>query len=81
MILTPSTHALEVMERRGVAWGEVVETCEQASIIEPPHEGRRRFHRGALCVVVAEDGTVVTVLLRESRQWTDEDVRRRAARE
>lgn len=76
-MLKPSAHALEAMERRAVSWSEVVEACEHATIIEPPFEGRRRFHRGALCVVVAEDGTVVTVLLRASHQWTDAEARGR----
>jgi hypothetical protein len=66
------------MARRAVTWAEVVEVCEHPTIVEPPFEGRRRYHRGALCVVLGEDGTVVTVLLREVAQWTDADARARA---
>ena len=64
------------MSARGVSWGEVVETVTRAEISEP-HDGKTRYHRGALCVVVAPDGTVVTVLLRSLIQWEDCDVRAR----
>lgn len=75
--LRPSAHALETMTRRDVSWSEVIEACEHPTIAEPPYQGRRRFHRGTLCVVVAEDGTVVTVLLRGAHQWDDEQARQR----
>jgi hypothetical protein len=78
MELSPSRHALAHMEARGVTWAEVVETCQRPHVVEP-HQGRRRFVRDGLAVVVAEDGTVVTVLLRASAQWTDGDARARTA--
>lgn len=77
LALVPSAHALKVMAARGVMWGEVVSTVSRAEVIDH-HDGRSRYFRGALCVVVADaDSTVVTVLLRASHQWTDADARRR----
>lgn len=68
--LVPSRHALAVMAARGVRWGEVVSTVSQVEVTDR-HDGRTRYFRGALCVVVADDGTVVTVLLRSQAQWDD----------
>lgn len=64
------------MAARGVSWGEVVTAVTHAEVSEP-HQGKTRYHRGSLCVVVAPDGTVVTVLLRSTDQWTNDDARRR----
>lgn len=74
--LVPSRHAREVMEARGVLWGEVVAAVRCASLTDTTGERTRYFHDD-LCVVVASDGTVVTVLWRASHQWTDAQVRRR----
>lgn len=74
--LVPSRHALEVMEARGVLWGEVVAAVRCASLTDATGDRKRYFH-GDLCVVVAADGTVVTVLWRASHQWTDAQARRR----
>lgn len=74
--LRPSPHALCVMKDRGVEWREVVDTVRLYEVTDS-HQGRRRFYRGPLCVVVAEDGTVVTVLLRVQHRWKNEDARKR----
>lgn len=64
------------MNARGVTWAQIVEACTRPHVIEP-HQGRRRFTRGDLVVVVADDSTVVTVLLREQDTWNDAGFRER----
>jgi len=74
-----SNHAREVMKRRQITWDEVVATVERPDIIEP-HQGKKRYVKGTLCVVIAPSlhgNVVVTILLREQKQWSDEDVRNR----
>lgn len=63
------------MDARAVTWGEVVSTVTHAEVTDE-HEGRKRFFRRDLCVVVAGE-VVVTVLMRSSARWTDRDVRGR----
>lgn len=74
--LYPSTHARQKMADRHVTWSEVVEAVERPEITEP-HNGNRRYSRAGLCVVVAVNGCVITILLRRTEQWTDEDARTR----
>lgn len=74
--LVPSQHAREAMARRAVSWGEVVSVVSRAEHFDRSGD-RTRYFRGSLCVVVASDGTVVTVLLRSQSQWNDSDARHR----
>ena len=72
-------HAVRAMGERGVEIEEVAEILKRPSIVEP-HDGKRRFVGNGLALVIAgpdEAPVLVTVLLRERRQWTDEDARRR----
>lgn len=73
-------HAREVMAARGVTFDEIAEVLARPEIVEP-HQGKRRFVRDGVVVVVAEghrgEKVVVTVLFRRSEQWTSEDMRRR----
>lgn len=74
--LVPSRHALDVMAARCVSWGEVVVAVRNAEVSDT-HEGRTRYYSGDLCIVVAPDGTVVTVLLRAPHRWDDAEMRQR----
>lgn len=78
MELYPSKHALTTMVARGVTWPEVVEAYRNPQVVEP-HKGQRRYVRDGIAVVVAPDGAVVTVLLRSSAQWDDDDARGRGS--
>lgn len=74
-----TNHAREVMKRRNISWDELVEVIERPDIIEP-HQGKKRYVKGKLCVVVAPSlhgKVIVTILLRDQNQWSDEDVRKR----
>ena len=71
-----SRHALDAMARRGVEVEDLVEALLQPQSVEP-HEGSVRFVRDGIAYVVAPGPVLVTVLLREGRQWTDQDARRR----
>lgn len=87
--LTPSNHAVDVMRDRAVSWAEVLDVVENYQHRYPStqHRGQPNpfcvmYQRGKLSVVVHEDETrrtVVTVLLREYRQWTNEDARSRSS--
>lgn len=65
------------MRRRGVSPEAVGEAIRCPDVTEP-HDGRRRYIKGSLVVVVAEDGAIVTVLLRSGATWDDLDVVNRA---
>lgn len=69
-------HALTVMKRRDISPEEVANALADPQIVEP-HQGKRRFVRDGLAVVVAPDLAIVTILLRSSVQWTDADARAR----
>jgi hypothetical protein len=74
-----SAHGWRAMAARDVSPEEVVEILRRPEVVEP-HDGRRRFVGKGLAVVVAGDDlspVVVTVLLRERRQWTSADARAR----
>lgn len=76
------------MANRDVEFAEVLDALENyenrwdvRSFKGRPTPGRAVYQRGKLAIVVNErTGTwwVVTVLLRENRQWTDEDARARS---
>jgi hypothetical protein len=87
-----SEHARDVMRRREVTFDEVAEIIRWPQIREVSTGYGNLTRRGQhfryvvenLAVVVAEERrgdqifrTVVTVLLREDGQWSDEDVRTR----
>lgn len=77
--LKVTPHARTAMRDRDVRPEEVIAVLREPEIVEQ-HEGRERYVRRGLVAVVAWDGAVpvlVTVLLREGRQWTDGDARRR----
>ena len=81
--LVLSAHARRVMAAREVEPEDLADALAAPDLTEP-HEGRRRFIRGPLAVVVEEsaDGRralVVTVLLRRRSTWTDSDARTRRA--
>ena len=76
--LFPSQHAREKMRDRAVTWADVVAAVEHATVTEP-HDGNRRYCRDDLCVVVADSGCVITVLLRRADTWSDADARTRTA--
>lgn len=67
------------MNRRGVTHADVEAALITPAVVEStPHRGvpRWRYHRGALCVVISQDGsTVITILLRSLEAWTDDDAR------
>lgn len=72
-------HARTAMRDRDVRPEEVIAVLREPEVVEA-HEGRERYVRRGLVAVVAWEGPVpvlVTVLLREGRQWTDSDARRR----
>lgn len=71
-----SGHALEVMEARNVSPEAVGAAIREPDVVEP-HQGRRRFVKGDLVVVVGPDGVIVTVLLRDRAEWTAKDCRAR----
>jgi hypothetical protein len=74
-----SDHARTKMKLRNVTLEEVFDTI--LAYEKTDREGnQKRYFKGALCVVVAEGrrrDRVVTVLLNEFEQWTDEDARNR----
>jgi hypothetical protein len=71
-----SRHALRAMTDRGVEVEDLVEALLRPEVVEP-HEGRLRFVRDGVAFVVAPGPVLVTVLLRERRQWTNSDARSR----
>ncbi len=72
-------HARDVMKRRQVSFEQLVEIISNPDIIEP-HQGKRRYVKDNLCVVVASSlhgKVVITILLRKNDSWTDNDARNR----
>lgn len=72
-----SAHAKEKMRTRDIGPEELAEVLTKPQIVEPS-AGRLRMVRDDLCAVVATDtegnATVVTILLRQLDQWTDDDM-------
>lgn len=74
----PTKHLLKQMDSRAVSWGEIVDVIDNPEVIFGPDErGRYTVQSGNLCVVMADNGAVITVLLRQKRQWCDQDMVRR----
>lgn len=74
-----SAHGWAAMEKRDVSPEEVVAILRRPEVVET-HEGKRRFVGEGLALVVAgtdDRPVLVTVLLRERRQWTSADARNR----
>lgn len=73
-------HARTKMRDRNVTFEDIAHAIERPEITEP-HKGKRRYTRDNLCVVVSEEGgikVVITILLRDTNQWTDADISNRA---
>lgn len=71
-------HAREVMRERNLTAAEVIEIIHSPEVVEP-HKGKYRFVGNGLTVVVADETSsgvfvVVTVLLRQTKQWNNNDV-------
>jgi len=74
----PTPHLIEKMKARDVTWGEIVGIIEKPAVVFGPDiQGRKVYQKGDLAVVVAASGAVITVLLKETEQWTDEQARNR----
>lgn len=72
-------HARKAMLERGVSIADLAGVLSRPEIVEP-HEGRRRFVKGDLVAVIADDATgpvLVTVLWRRPDRWTSGEMRRR----
>lgn len=78
--VTLSGHAKAKMRERDIPADDLAEVLLRPQIVEPSR-GNLRLIRDDLCAVVDvdEDGaaTVITILLRQMDQWTDEDMRAR----
>ena len=74
----PTKHLLKNMRERHVTWAEVVDIIERPEVVSGPDmQGREVYHKGKLSIVVARNGDVITVLLRQEKQWTNEDAQKR----
>lgn len=74
----PTPHLLEKMKARDVKWAEIMEVIQHPEVVYGPDtQGRRNFQKGDLCVVVSRHKAVITVLIRNLEQWSDEDARNR----
>lgn len=75
----PTRHLVQRLKDRNITWAEVVEVIDRPDVTFGPDEkGYMVLQKGDLGVVVSRQGGVITVLLRDAAQWTDEDVRRRS---
>lgn len=69
----PTKHVLEKLDARDVTWAEIVDVVDHPEVVYgPDYRGKKIHQKGDLSVVVAPDGAVLTVLLRDKEQWTDE---------
>lgn len=74
----PTDHLREKMQARLITWADIVEVNSKPDVVYGPDErGRRVLQRGSLSIVVDKQGNVITALLRQEEQWTDEDARKR----
>jgi hypothetical protein len=74
-----TVHARDNMEEREVTIAELAAVLKSPDLIEP-HKGRRRFVKGDLVAVIADDRTgpvLVTVLWRRPDRWTSGSMARR----
>lgn len=69
----PTDHLREKMKARNVTWAEIVDILEHPEVsFGPDFKDKRVLQKGDLAVVVGRDNAVITVLLRDADQWTDE---------
>ena len=74
----PTKHLVKNMRERHVTWGEIVDIVDHPEVVTSPDmQGRQLYQKGKLSVVVARNGDVITVLLRQEQQWTNEDAKKR----
>lgn len=74
----PTRHVVEKMNARNITWAEILEIVEKPEVtFGPDTRGRKVLQKDDLAVVVGSDNAIVTVLLRDEDQWTDEDARKR----
>lgn len=74
----PTEHLREKMQARLITWADIVEVNSKPDVVYGPDErGSRVLQRGDLSIVVDKNGNVITALLRQEDQWTDEDARKR----
>lgn len=68
----PTKHVIEKLDARDVTWAEIVDVVDHPEVVYgPDYRGKKIHQKGVLSVVVAPDGAVLTVLLRDEQQWTD----------
>lgn len=76
--LHPTRHVIDQMKARDISWAEVVEIVEYPETsYGPDNRGRIVYQKHDLSVVTGRDGGVITVLLRNTEQWTNEDAKNR----
>lgn len=77
--LHPTDHLREKMATRNVTWAEIMSVVENPEVLYgPDHKNRYVAQRGNLSVVVSgSNGAVITVLLKSSGYWTDEEAKNR----
>lgn len=74
----PTKHALENMKARDVTWAEIVDVVNNPTVVYgPDYRGRKNVQKGDLCVVLGEDGGVITVLLATEGNWNNDQARGR----
>jgi len=76
----PSRHVLEKMAARDVSWAEVLTVLTDPEQTWTSFNPRGRVtvsQRGDLAVVSADNGTIITILLRSQSEWSDADVQKR----
>jgi len=81
MDLVPSKHAIASMASREITWAQVIDTVETADVVYDSR-GNQMFQKGDIAVVTTRplsDGVllVITVLLRQTTQWSNDDARNR----
>lgn len=78
--VTLTGHVKAKMRERDVSPEELADVLTHPQIVEPSGD-RLRLVREGLCAVVQVDAegnaTVITILLRQLGQWSDEDMRHR----
>ena len=74
----PTRHVVEKMNNREITWAEIVDISKNPEVVYgPDHRGRRILQKGDLSIVLADNGAVVTALLRSEDKWTDKDAKER----